>query len=145
MGFMVGAKGFKDAGVSTAEMVSPPKRAPDQEVEMKTGEFQTHAYRLSGDYNPLHIDPDMAPAMGFKEPILHGLCSLGITCRAALAAYGDNDPENFKALRCRFASPVIPGQTLVVRMWKEGSRVVLQTKVKETGKICINNSYLDLN
>jgi len=141
--FMVGAKGFKDAGKSSNEVVNPPKRAPDKEVEMPTDAFQTHTYRLSGDYNPLHIDPDFAQSSGFAKPILHGLCSLGITARAALAAYGDNDPANFKALNCRFSSPVLPGQTLVVSMWKEGNRVVLQSKVKETGKVCINNSYMD--
>ncbi len=142
--FFVGARGFKDCGTSTAESVTVPKRAPDSSVELKTDAFQTHTYRLSGDYNPLHIDPEFAQNSGFAEPILHGLCSLGMTCRAALATFGNNDPANFKALRCRFAKPVLPGQTLVVEMWKEGSRVICQTKVKETGDVCVNNSYLDL-
>ena len=139
--FYVGAKGFTDSGVTHSASITPPQRAPDAVEEQATGPFQTHLYRLSGDYNPLHIDPDMAVGMGFKEPILHGLCSLGHAARACLSAFGDNDPANFKALKLRFASPVLPGQTLVTSMWKDGPKVIFETKVKETGKVVINNAF----
>ena len=141
---MVGAKGFKDSGVNHSKTVVVPKRAPDKVVEQATSPTQTHLYRLSGDYNPLHVDPDFAVGMGFKEPILHGLCSLGFATRAVLGAYGDNDAANFKALSLRFSSPVLPGQTLVTSMWKEGNRVIFTTAVKETGKVCLSNAYLEL-
>eukprot|EP00294_Goniomonas_avonlea_P001725 CAMPEP_0114548002 /NCGR_PEP_ID=MMETSP0114-20121206/4751_1 /TAXON_ID=31324 /ORGANISM="Goniomonas sp, Strain m" /LENGTH=295 /DNA_ID=CAMNT_0001732567 /DNA_START=14 /DNA_END=901 /DNA_ORIENTATION=- len=144
-GFMVGAKDFKDGGRSQSVKIDLPKRAPDAVEEMPTSLYQTHVYRLSGDYNALHIDPEFATMSGFGEPILHGLCSMGITCRAALARYANNDSRRFKALRVRFASPVLPGQTLQVNMWKDGNRILLETKVKETGKVVINNAYLELH
>lgn len=142
--FAVGAKGFADAGKSNSEVVAVPTRAADKTVEMTTSAFQTHIYRLSGDYNPLHIDANMASMVGFEQPILHGLCSLGFTARAALAAFGDNKAENFSAMRVRFASPVFPGETLVVKMWKEGPRVVCQASVKERNVVVVTNCYIVL-
>jgi 3-hydroxymyristoyl/3-hydroxydecanoyl-(acyl carrier protein) dehydratase len=65
--------------------------------------------------------------------------------RAVLKRYCNNDPNLWKAIKVRFASPVLPGQTLVVEMWKEASRVFLVTKVKETGQVVISNAYVDLN
>ena len=70
---------------------------------------------------------------------------MGMTARAVVKHFCGNDAKNFKALKVRFASPVTPGQTLRVEMWKEGSRVIVVTKVKETGKTVINNAYVDLN
>jgi len=142
--FLVGAHGFSDSGITNSMKVPVPDRVPDRVVEHKTSPDQAQLYRLSGDYNPLHIEPGFAQMMGFKAPILHGLCTLGFSARAVLGAYADSDPDMFQALRVRFASPVMPGQTLVVKMWKEGRRIIFVTSVKETGKVVINNSYMDL-
>ena len=87
----------------------------------------------------------MAQMMGFKEPILHGLCSLGITARAVIKQYCGGDDSRFKAIKVRFASPVLPGDTLVVSMWKEGDKVILTTSVKSTGTVVINNAYVLLH
>jgi len=143
--FMVGAKDFKDSGITNSEKVTIPSRAPDSVVEIPTSKTQAHIYRLSGDYNPLHIQQDFAMMSGFKEPILHGLCSYGMTARAVLKQYCDNDPKQFRMIKARFAKPVIPGDTLVVEMWKEGDKVILQTKSKSSGAVCINNAYVMLN
>mmetsp|Transcript_12485 Transcript_12485/g.26724 ORF Transcript_12485/g.26724 Transcript_12485/m.26724 type:complete len:303 (-) Transcript_12485:3638-4546(-) len=140
--FLVGAKGFKDSGVTNSEKVNIPNRAPDAVLDMPTSKTQTHIYRLSGDYNPLHVDPGFAMMSGFKEPILHGLCSLGITARAVIQQYCDGDSTRFKAIKARFAKPVLPGDTLTVEMWKEGDKVVVQTKVKSSGAVSINNAYV---
>jgi len=142
--FMVGAKNVESAGESGSETITPPKRAPDAMVEHKTSTSQALIYRLSGDYNPLHVDPNVSKMMNFKAPILHGLCTLGHAARAVLEKFADNDPQRFKAIKLRFASPVIPGDTLVTSMWREGDRVFLETKVKETGAVVINNAYIDL-
>lgn len=142
--FLVGAKGFKDSGRTNSEKCPPPKRAPDAVVEMPTSEYMAQVYRLSGDYNPLHVDPDFATLAGFQAPILHGLCSYGITARAVVKQFCNNDPSKFRSIKARFASPVMPGNTIVVEMWKEGDKVILQSKVKETGKVCINNAYVML-
>jgi len=144
--FLVGAKDFEPekAGKSYSENISVPKRAPDAVEELKTLPNQAHIYRLSGDYNPLHIDPNMAQMNGFQQPILHGLCTFGHAARAVLKAFGGNDPAQFKAIKCRFAKPVNPGETLVVSMWKEGSRVIFEVKVKERDIVVVNNAYVEL-
>jgi len=144
--FLVGAKDFEPekAGKSYSENVAIPKRAPDAIEVMKTLPNQTHIYRLSGDYNPLHIDPDMAKASGFDQPILHGLCTYGHAARAVLKNFAGNDPALLKSIKCRFAKPVYPGETLVVSMWKEGSSVIFEVKVKERDVVVANNAFVEL-
>lgn len=89
--------------------------------------------RLSGDLNPLHIDPDFSKIAGHKVPILHGLCTLGFSVRAVLAAYADNDVALFKAVKARFTKPTIPGQTLEIQMWQNGNRIHFKTLIAESG------------
>lgn len=126
------------------EPVKPPKRSPDASVSEKTTKDQAALYRLSGDSNPLHIEPAFAAMGGFKQPILHGLCSYGFAARHVMMKYADNDPTKIKAVKTRFAKPVLPGQTLRTDMWKEGSRVYFQTVVVETGAACLTGGYVDL-
>ncbi|KAI1133606.1 hypothetical protein F5Y10DRAFT_228165 [Nemania abortiva] len=143
--FLRGCGGFggqkkpADRGAATAAN-TPPKRAPDVVVESLTTPEQAAIYRLSGDYNPLHIDPSFAKMGGFKEPILHGLCFLGIAGKAVYESFGP-----YKNIKVRFAGSVFPGQTLVTEMWKEGSgKVIFQAKVKETGKLAISGAAAEL-
>ncbi|KAH6855673.1 peroxisomal hydratase-dehydrogenase-epimerase [Chaetomium sp. MPI-CAGE-AT-0009] len=144
--FLRGCGGFggqkkpADRGASTAAN-KPPARAPDTVVEEKTTEEQAAVYRLSGDYNPLHVDPSFAKMGGFKQPILHGLCFFGFAGKAVYEKYGP-----FKNIKVRFAGTVNPGQTLVTEMWKEegGKKVVFQTRVKETGKLAIGGAAAEL-
>ncbi|KAI8959009.1 NAD(P)-binding protein [Daldinia sp. FL1419] len=143
--FLRGCGGFDgqkkpaDRGAATAAN-APPKRHPDIIVESKTTEEQAAIYRLSGDYNPLHIDPGFAKMGGFKVPILHGLCSMGIAAKVVYEKFGP-----FRNVKVRFAGTVVPGQTLVTEMWKEGpSKVVFQTKVKETGRLAISGAAAEL-
>jgi acyl dehydratase len=133
--FLVGASGFTDAGETYSVSVKPPARDPDHVVEEATSQFQAQIYRLSGDYNPLHVDPAFAKAVGFEGPILHGLCSLGVASRALLTTYCNNNAALFKSVKLRFAAPVLPGQTLVTSMWTEGGKVIFNVAVKETGKV----------
>jgi multifunctional beta-oxidation protein len=131
---------FPPTSPSVAEN-TPPKRKPDLVVEDQTSPEQAALYRLSGDWNPLHVDPAFSRMGGFKVPILHGLCSFGFSGRALYEAYGP-----FRNIKVRFAGTVVPGQTLVTEMWKEdgGRRIVFQTRVKETGKLAISNAAAEL-
>uniref|UniRef100_A0A914XJV9 Peroxisomal multifunctional enzyme type 2 n=1 Tax=Plectus sambesii TaxID=2011161 RepID=A0A914XJV9_9BILA len=143
-------KGFGNFGgsrTSAAEktILPVPKRSPDAVVEQQTSPDQAALYRQgSGDMNPLHVDTDFAKVSGFKQPILHGLCSLGFAVRHVLQQYANNDVNRFKAVKVRFSKPVIPGQTLRTEMWKEGDRIHFQTLVKETGETVLSSCYVDL-
>lgn len=90
-------------------------------------------------YSPLHIDPEFAKVGGFKAPILHGLCSFGFAGKAVYERFGA-----FKNIKVRFAGVVIPGQTLVTEMWRDGNKITFQTKVKETGKLAIAGAAAEL-
>lgn len=142
--FIRGAGGFEgtkkaaDRGAATAAN-KPPARAADHVVEELVKPDQAAIYRLSGDYNPLHVDPSFAKMGGFKAPILHGLCSFGIAGKAIYDKYGP-----FKNVKVRFAGPVIPGQTIITEMWREGNKVTFQCKVKETGKPAIAGAAAEL-
>ncbi|THH12714.1 hypothetical protein EW146_g7432 [Bondarzewia mesenterica] len=131
--FIRGSGGFggkrtgKDRGPASAAN-TPPKRQPDAVVEEKTLLTQAALYRLSGDANPLHILPEFAAVGGFDRPILHGLCFMGISGKHVLKTFGA-----YKDIKVRFAGVVYPGETLVTEMWKEGGKVIFQTKVKERG------------
>ncbi|CAG5125521.1 unnamed protein product [Candidula unifasciata] len=144
--FAVGAGNFGGPSKSTAAvpLVDPPSRAPDAVIQQKTSVDQAALYRLSGDPNPLHIDPSFAAMGGFKSPILHGLCSFGYAVRHVMATFADNDMSRFKSVKVRFSKPVLPGQTLETQMWKEGRRIHFQTKVVENGNVCISGAYVDL-
>jgi acyl dehydratase len=108
---------------------SPPDRAPDHVVTYATRPDQALLYRLNGDRNPLHSDPQFATLAGFPKPILHGLCTYGFTGRALLHAVCGSDPGRVKSIDVRFSSPVMPGETLDVKIWVDGDRAQFQTFV----------------
>ena len=116
-----------------------PQRAPDQTIALPTRPDQALLYRLSGDRNPLHADPVIAKMAGFPRPILHGLCTYGLTCRAVLQTYGEHRPERFKSHEARFSSPVFPGETVEVDLWKDGEVISFEARVPERGVTVIKN------
>ena len=102
-------------------------------------------YRLSGDYNPLHADPKVATAAGFKAPILHGLCTLGVAGHALLKSCCGYDPSRFRALDLRFSSPVYPGETIRTEIWEEkGGVVSFRSRVLERDVVVLNNGRAEI-
>jgi acyl dehydratase len=127
------------SGPAPAETHAIPDRAPDATCALETREDQALLYRLSGDRNPLHCDPDVATAAGFPKPILHGLCTYGVSCRAVLQTICDYDHTKIAAFDARFSSPVYPGETVVVDMWVDGNVVSYRSRLKERDVMVINN------
>jgi len=135
--FIRGLGGFGDKGLDNSTIPSVPKRAPDSVSEEKTEENLALLYRLSGDINPLHIDPNMAALGGFEKPILHGLCTYGISVRSVYEKFCGGDPNKIKSMSARFTSHVFPGETLIVESYKEGNQILFETKTKERGKVSV--------
>jgi acyl dehydratase len=125
-----------DRGPSGAKNVAPD-REPDHEVTYATRPDQALTYRLSGDRNPLHADPEFAKLAGFPKPILHGLCTYGFTGRALLHSLCGSDPAKFKGMEGRFSKPVYPGDALTVKMWVDGGEAIFRTET-ENGDIVID-------
>lgn len=107
--------------VSPPSPAKCPPGAPDKTVEIRTLPQQALLYRLCADRNPLHSEPAAALAAGFPRPILHGLCTYGIACRAILAAWCDSRPERLRSLFARFTAPVYPGESLRIEMYADAA------------------------
>ena len=140
--FLRGEGGFGgDRGPSASKKNVPPERAPDYTVEYKTSPDQAAIYRLSGDRNPLHIDPEFAKMGGFDKPIIHGLCTFGFVGRAVLQAVCDGDPAKLKSFEVRFSGVAFPGETIVTQIWNDADgKVLIQATTAERGEPVISNA-----
>jgi len=122
-----------------------PDREPDHQVTYQTRPEQALVYRLSGDRNPLHVDPKFAARGGFDRPILHGLCTYGVTGRALLHVLCDSDPARFRSMSGRFSRPVWPGESLTVSVWREdGSDTALFQTTKDDGTVVIDRGRMQI-
>ena len=139
-----GAGGWGGDRGGASDVNTPPERAADVVITEKTDASQALLYRLSGDWNPLHVDPEFATMFGFDKPILHGLCTFGYVGRAAINAFAKGDPRTFKSIKVRFAESVFPGETLKIELWKESElRVVLRATAVERNKVVISNAAVE--
>lgn len=118
-----------------------PSRTPDHQVTYPTRPEQALLYRLSGDRNPLHVDPKFAARGGFARPILHGLCTYGFTGRALLHSLCGSDPSRFRSMEGRFTAPVTPGDVLTVSIWVDGDTALYQTS-RTDGTVVIDRGRL---
>ena len=102
-------------------------------------------YRLSGDYNPVHADPAVARAAGFERPILHGLCSFGVSGHALLKTLCGWDAARLKEIGCRFSSPVYPGETIRTEIWRDSAtQVSFRARVVERDIVVLNNGVAEI-
>ena len=137
--FARGDGGFGGPSEGQPEPHNVPTRAPERTVDISTRPDQALVYRLCGDRNPLHSDPEFAKRAGFPKPILHGMCTYGIICRGVLQTYADYDPSAFKQHAARFSSPVYPGETVTMELWKDGNVISFEAKVKARGATVIKS------
>jgi acyl dehydratase len=142
--FLRGDGGCGSTGTDQPKPHPLPDRAPDEAVTHNIGENQAMIYRLSGDFNPLHIDPAVARQGGFDRPILHGLATFGFAGRAVLASLCGNDPARIRRIDARFASPVYPGETIETEIWREThGRASYRTRVPARDLVVLNNGYVE--
>jgi acyl dehydratase len=121
-----------------------PSRAPDGVITSTTLPQQALIYRLSGDKNPLHADPEFAKMAGFDRPIIHGLCSYGVVCKAIVDKVLGGDVTKVARYQARFAGVGFPGETYLTSWWKEGDRILIQAKSKERNAAIISNAAITI-
>lgn len=123
-----------------------PQRAADVEVELQSTAQQALLYRLNGDYNALHADPDVARAAGFPKPILHGLCTFGMAAHAVLKGIVDYDAARIRRVAARFTAPVFPGDRLRFQLWRQPQGVVhLCARVDGRDAVVLDNGVVELS
>ena len=123
--------------------VKPPhpeaEGTPDLVLDLPTRSEQAAYYRLNGDFNPLHIDPEVATKAGFPRPILHGLCTFGVVCHALMKGLCDYDTARFGTMDLRFSSPVYPGETIRTEIWHRPGGAAFRARVVERDVVVVSN------
>jgi acyl dehydratase len=148
LNFCRGDGGYSASGDTSDEPpISPPpvpERAPDAVCDLPTRPETAHIYRLSGDDNPLHVDPDIARHAGFERPILHGLATWGVAAHAVIKAMCGSDPTRLTLFRARFTAPVYPGETIRTEVWRANGAVHFRSRVVERDVVVLNHGYAEL-
>ena len=121
-----------------------PHRAPDAAFDQKTLETQALFYRLCGDRNMLHADPEYARRGGFARPILHGLCTLGHACAAVVRTACRYDASRIREVAVRFTRPVFPGETIRTEVWTDGPVVSFRSRVVERNELVLDHGLVTL-
>lgn len=121
-----------------------PDRQPDERIELSSIPQAALLYRLNADYNPLHIDLDIARLAGFRQPILHGLCTFAMAAHAVLKSACAYDGKRLKSIKARFSAPVYPGEKISVDLWKDEKQVFFQAFVHERSVKVLDNGYAQL-
>ncbi|MDA0279065.1 MAG: MaoC/PaaZ C-terminal domain-containing protein [Proteobacteria bacterium] len=137
-----GDGGFGGERKATPKTDIIPKSEPDMVCDLPMQPRQALIYRLTGDFNPLHVSPIVARNAGFKAPILHGLCTMGVATHALVKSCCNYDTSRFKRMRLRFCAPVYPGETIRTEIWINGNEIAFRCKSLEQDKVVINNGYL---
>ena len=139
------SKGSGDSDPAPPALAAPPESSKF-EIELPTLERQALIYRLSGDYNSLHADPDVARAVGFSRPILHGLCTYGMAAHAVLKALAGYESSRIKSMAVRFTTPVFPGETIRFQFWpRDSSSFHFRARIAAREAIVLNNGIVELS
>jgi acyl dehydratase len=142
--FCRGEGGFGGPTGPTRAPHELPSRAPDLTRDLRTLPQAALIYRLSGDYNPLHAEPAVAASVGFKQPILHGLCTYGVAGHAILMTLCGYEPARLRRLDVRFSAPVYPGETIRTEIWNEApGRASFRARVVERDVVVLNNGVVE--
>jgi acyl dehydratase len=136
--------GFGGKATETPAPPSVPQTPPVKICDLPTPPNLALLYRLNGDENPLHADPERAKVAGFDRPILHGAASFGIAAHAILRTVADYRPQRLASIEARFSKPVFPGETIRTEMWVEGDRVSFQCRVAARDAIVLSNGLATL-
>jgi len=141
--FLRGDGGFSRGGggdEAAPALPAPPDTAPDAVLELPSRPEAALVYRLSGDINPLHVDPAVAARAGFPRPILHGLATWGKAAYGIVQRFCDHDPARLQSVRARLTAPVYPGETLLLECWRVAAgEVAFRGRVKERDVVVLNH------
>lgn len=140
--FLRGNGGCGSWGQPPALAQAAPERAPDKVVDLPTIPQLALIYRLSGDYNPIHADPEVARNAGFEKPLLHGLATFGMACLAAVQELCGDDPSRLKEIFTRFSRPVFPGDTVRIEMFEDGAVWRFRARVLERDAVVLDRGLL---
>ncbi|HWK29570.1 MAG TPA: MaoC/PaaZ C-terminal domain-containing protein [Solirubrobacter sp.] len=138
--FVRGAGGF--GGPQGGRAPAPPLAPPEHRVRRTTLPQQALLFRLSGDWNPLHVDPEVAQAAGFPRPILHGLCTYGIVFKAVVDVLLGGDAARVTGFRARFCGPVFPGETLAIELWRQRDGIAVAASVVERSAPVLSHGFV---
>jgi len=143
--FVQGAGGFgADRSLPPEPQAQIPERDPDFEVVLPTTLAQAATYRLSGDRNPLHIDAEMAAKAGFDRPILHGLATMGLVCRALIHGACGGNASTLTEMNVRFTAPVYPGDSIRTHIWQDGEVLYFRAFNADNGTCVIDNGFAQI-
>jgi acyl dehydratase len=142
--FLRGDGGFGGPAGPVRKPAPEPEGEPDLAVELATRPEMALLYRLNGDHNPLHSDPEVASRAGFPRPILHGLATFGVVGRALLQAVCGGDPARFGRMECRFSAPVFPGETIRTEVWLREDGAAFRARLVGRDAVPVTNGRLTL-
>jgi acyl dehydratase len=132
--YLKGLGGFGKEAAEQYERIAAPSREPDRVTSFALIPQQAFIYRLSGDRNPLHVDPEVAAKSGYEKPLLHGLCTAGIACKSIIELMLDGDIDAVQEYRSRFTGAVFPTDTLEISMWREDRHIICNVATRERGE-----------
>ena len=139
-----GHGGFGGRLMDLPEPPPTPERTPDAICDLPTPPNLALIYRLAGDENPLHVDPESAKKSGFPRPILHGAATFGVAAHAVLRTCADYDAARLASIEARFSRPVYPGETIRTEMWREGEAIAFRCRVLERNEVVLTNGWAKL-